>query len=161
MAGEVESGLRTPRPMRALECTTALHHRVAGRFLRQLWSDARAMSTRRQPCNSCRQQTASLASLPAALGQVATNAFNCRSAQASDSSIRLGYQETAPSFERHDKRSRLDLDDAVTPADVQRRAWLDRGFTTDLGRNHESASRVDGSGHGMKYTISLTMRRRA
>lgn len=77
--------------------------------------------------------------LPAAFGQVATNPFNRGSAQASDSSIRLRDQETSPPFDRHRERFRLDLDDTVAPAHVQRRARLDRRFTTDLGRNHQAA----------------------
>jgi len=98
--------------------------------------------------------------LPAAFGQVATNPFNRGSAQASDSSIRLRDQETSPPFDRHRERFRLDLDDTVAPAYVQRRARLDRRFTTDLGRNHQAARRVDGGCHGMKYTMPSTMRQR-
>jgi hypothetical protein len=125
------------------------------------WRDARATSTQRQPCSSCRQQIASHSlQLPTAPGEVAANAFDGSAAQTRDSSIRLGYQETAPSFERHGKRFRLDLDNTVAPADVQRRARFDRGFTTDLGRNHEAARRVDGGCHGMKCTMSSTMRHR-
>jgi len=97
--------------------------------------------------------------LPTSPG-VAANAFDGSAAQTRDSSIRLGYQETAPSFERHGKRFRLDLDNTVAPADVQRRARFDRGFTTDLGRNHQAARRVDGGCHGMKYTKPSTMRQR-
>src|SRR5262245_55452122 len=77
--------------------------------------------------------------LPATLGQVATNPFHRGSAQASDSSLRLRYQETSPPFDRHSERFRLDLDDTVAPAHVQWRAWLNRGFATDFGRNHETA----------------------
>jgi hypothetical protein len=55
---------------------------------------------------------------------------------------RYGDGQTAPLFELHVERLRLDLDDAVAPADVERRVGLETGFPPDLARDDETPGRI-------------------
>jgi len=56
-------------------------------------------------------------------------------------------------FELDSERLRLDLNHAVTPANLQWRSRLERGFPTDFAGNDQAARSIHGRYHGRYFTI--------
>jgi hypothetical protein len=64
-------------------------------------------------------------------------------------------EQPSSSFECHGERLRLDLNDAIPPAHLQRRAGLQGSFAPDFARNHQPTGGIHGGRHGTNNTINL------
>src|SRR6266508_3168852 len=99
---------------------------------------------------------AAMAGPAASRGRIAPRAFDRSGPERGHLRRRRRDEQPSLSFERHGQRERLDLDDAVTPADIERRVRFERGFSPDLAWDDQPSGRIHGGNHGTYSTIPFT-----
>jgi hypothetical protein len=96
--------------------------------------------------------------LPRALPQVASGSLHRSGPESWHPLIRPRDKKAASTFQGNRDRPGLDLDDTITPADVERGARGNSGLAADLGRDHQTPGWIHGSDHGMKCTTIVSRR---
>src|SRR5213083_598149 len=96
-------------------------------------------------------------SMPAAAaGEVASGPFDRRGPKRAHRCSWHGHQQPPLAFERDRDGLRLDFDDAVAAAHIERDSGFERGLVADLARDDEPPGRIHGSNHGMDHTMTST-----